>query len=288
MTITIDEEFQSLIPPLTDFERLQLGETLEKEGCRDPLITWNGILIDGHNRHEICERLGLEYTTREIVLSDRDSVKQWMYRNQLGRRNLSPVDASELRGLMYNARKKTKGGDRKSKVQNDPLIESTAEVVAKETGVSAATIKRDGEYAEAVDEVAKTDPAIRSKVRKGDVKKKDVIAAAKAKAAPDKPVATVKPVAAKPAEPEVEKKSPSVIEIQRTLIKMGRDKKRHPQLIQIAGEAVHRMPVEHRIEFLASTVVWLGEDEQRLLRDAVREKQDALDAEAAEAESQPQ
>jgi hypothetical protein len=99
-------------------------------------------------------------------------------------------------------------------------------------------------------------------------------------------VTTVKPVATnvnhglQPAEPEVEKKSPTVIEIQRTLIKMGRDKKRHPQLIQIAGEAVHRMPVEHRIEFLASTVVWLGEDEQRLLRDAVREKQDALDAEA--------
>ena len=190
MTIIIDEEFQSLIPPLTDFERLQLGETLEKEGCRDPLITWNGILIDGHNRHEICERLGLEYTTREIVLSDRDSVKQWMYRNQLGRRNLSPADASELRGLMYNARKKTKsqagskGGA--SKAQNDTCLKSTADEVAAETGVSAATIKRDAEYADAVDEVAKTDPAIRSKVRKGDVKKKDVIAAAKAKSSPTK------------------------------------------------------------------------------------------------------
>jgi hypothetical protein len=197
--ITIDEEFQSLIPPLSDFERLQLGETLEKEGCRDPLITWNGILIDGHNRHEICERLGLEYSTCEITLADRDSVKAWMYRNQLGRRNLSPADASELRGLIYNARKKTKsqagskGGA--SKAQNDTCLKSTADEVAAETGVSAATIKRDAEYADAVDEVAKTDPAIRSKVRKGDVKKKDVIATAKAKASPEKPGA------AKPANP---------------------------------------------------------------------------------------
>ena len=187
MTITIDGEFRSLIPPLSDLERLQLEETLEKEGCRDPLITWRGILIDGHNRHEICERLGLEYTTREIVLADRDSVKQWMYRNQLGRRNLSPTDAAELRGLMYNSRKQTKGGDRKSKAQNDPLIQSTANEVAAETGVSPATVKRDGEYAESVAEVAEIVPDIRQQVRKGTAKKKDVIAAAKvAKSSPEK------------------------------------------------------------------------------------------------------
>jgi hypothetical protein len=90
-----------------------------------------------------------------------------------------------------------------------------------------------------------------------------------------------KPVAATAnAEPEVEKKSPSVIQIQRTLMKIGRDKKRHPQLIQIARDAVQRMTAADRVDFLASRIVWLEPNEQRLLQDAVREKQDALDAEA--------
>ena len=92
------------------------------------------------------------------------------------------------------------------------------------------------------------------------------------------PPATVKPVAAKPAKPEAEKKSPSVIQITRTLFKMGKDRARHPQLMQIAREAVHRLTAGDRIAFLAETVVWLGEDEQRRLHGAVREKQDALDA----------
>jgi hypothetical protein len=147
-----------------------------------------------------------------------------------------------------------------------------ASEVAAECGVSRDQIIRDGEYAEAVDIVSQTDPEIQAKVRSGKVTQDDVIAAAKA--------AKPKEATRANAEPEMEKKSPTVTQIQRSLFKMGADKKRHKQLIQIAGEAVHRMPVEHRIEFLASTVVWLGEDEQRLLRDAVREKQDALDAEA--------
>jgi hypothetical protein len=210
MQITIDEEFKSLIPPLSDLERMQLEEILEKEGCRDPLITWNGILIDGHNRYEICERLGLEYSTKEIVLADRATVKQWMYRNQLGRRNLSPDVASELRGLMYNSRKKTVG--RPSKLdQNDPIVsETTAESVAKETGVSAATIKRDGIYAEAVNVVAEIVPDIRQQVRKGKVKTQQVLAAAKvAKSSPEKAREIVtsgkpkKPAKSKPADPKM-------------------------------------------------------------------------------------
>jgi len=65
--------------------------------------------------------------------------------------NLHPDQASYLRGKRYNAEKQDKGGDRKSKDQNDPLPESTADRLATEYKVSAPTIKRDGNYAAAVD-----------------------------------------------------------------------------------------------------------------------------------------
>jgi hypothetical protein len=146
-----------------------------------------------------------------------------------------------------------------------------ASEVAAECGVSRDQIIRDGEYAEAVDIVSQTDPEIQAKVRSGKVTQDDVIAAAKA----------AKPVAATAkAEPEMEKKSPTVTQIQRSLFKMGADKKRHKQLIQIARDAVHRMTAADRIAFLALSIVSLEDDQQRLLQNAVREKQDALDAEA--------
>jgi hypothetical protein len=268
MTITIDEEFKSLIPPLSDLERLQLEENLEKDGCKDPLIIWKGkgILIDGYNRHEICERLSLEYSIREIVLADRDAVKQWMYRNQLGRRNLSPADASELRGRMYNARKKTKseagskGGA--SKAQNDTCLKSTADEVAAETGVSAATVKRDGEYAAAVDEVAKTDPAIRSKVRQGVVNKKDVIAAAKGTASSPE----------KAREPESEKKAPTVDQVWRMLIRLQKDKRRHSQLVQITAEALRRLTPELRGEVICDQLRTMTSEERARVYATVEHK----------------
>lgn len=178
--ITIDEEFKSLIPPLTEIERLQLEDNLTREGCRDPLVVWKnaGILIDGHNRFEICERNNIPFDVQEIGFESRDKAKDWILRTQLGRRNLTPTDAELLRGHIYNGRKKMKGGDRKSKGQNDPLI-STAAAVGKETGFSEKTIKRNGQLAEAVDKVAKIVPDVVAKVRSGKAKKADVVAAAK-------------------------------------------------------------------------------------------------------------
>ena len=66
----IDDHFQSLIPPLSAEEKAQLEENIKVEGCRDTLITWQGILLDGHNRFEICNRLNIPFRTMEIDLPE--------------------------------------------------------------------------------------------------------------------------------------------------------------------------------------------------------------------------
>lgn len=146
----IDPEFHALIPPLSEDERIQLEANIKAEGCRDALIAWNGILLDGHNRFEICERLKLPYKMTTIELPNREAAADWIDRNQLGRRNLAPDQMSLLRGRRYNRAKKARGGDRGNqyvaKDQNDTL--PTADRLAKEHGVSPATIKRDGKVAE--------------------------------------------------------------------------------------------------------------------------------------------
>ena len=50
----INEEFKNVMPPLTEEEYRGLEKSLLEEGCRDPLVVWGDILIDGHNRYEIC------------------------------------------------------------------------------------------------------------------------------------------------------------------------------------------------------------------------------------------
>lgn len=94
--IKIDPEFRALIPPLTDEERRQLEENILADGCRDPLVTWCGLLIDGHNRYEICEANGKDYDVTDLVLANRNEAKAWIIRNQFGRRNLTPYQRAEL------------------------------------------------------------------------------------------------------------------------------------------------------------------------------------------------
>jgi hypothetical protein len=94
--ILIDLEFKNLIPALQDDERIQLETNLVGDGCRDPLTLWNGILIDGHNRYEICTRNGINFNTVQMQFETREDVIEWIIRNQFGRRNLSNYDRTKL------------------------------------------------------------------------------------------------------------------------------------------------------------------------------------------------
>jgi DNA modification methylase len=92
----ISKELEVLIPPLTSEEFKQLERNILEEGIRDPLVTWNGILVDGHNRYRIATEYDIDFETVEKEFADMNAVKEWMVNNQLGRRNLPEFVRGEL------------------------------------------------------------------------------------------------------------------------------------------------------------------------------------------------
>ena len=94
--LEIKEEFKKLIPPLSKEEYDQLQTNCLNEGIREAILTWNGFIIDGHNRYEIAKRWNLEYQTKSKKFDSEDDVKIWMITNQLGRRNLEIFVRYEL------------------------------------------------------------------------------------------------------------------------------------------------------------------------------------------------
>ena len=155
MTLNIDQEYKALIPPLSAEEFAQLEANILRDGCTSPIVTWEETIIDGHNRYAICKKHDLPFKIITMEFDDRDAAMDWMDTNQLGRRNLSPVDFKLALGRRYNRTKKTKaeagaiGGA--SKDQNDTCLENTAAKLAAQHGVSEATVKRAGKLAEAVE-----------------------------------------------------------------------------------------------------------------------------------------
>ncbi len=73
MSIMIDAHFHKLISPLLPQEYGQLQENILRDGCRDPLVTWQGILLDGHNRYRICREHSLPCRTVGVDLPDREA-----------------------------------------------------------------------------------------------------------------------------------------------------------------------------------------------------------------------
>lgn len=92
----IKQEFKDLIPLLTKEEFKQLENNCMSEGIREKIITWNGFIIDGHNRFEIATRWDLDYETESKHFDSEEDVKIWMAKNQLGRRNLLDFVKGEL------------------------------------------------------------------------------------------------------------------------------------------------------------------------------------------------
>jgi hypothetical protein len=107
--ITINPELQRLIPPLSHDELMQLEANILAQGIREPIIVWQNTIVDGHNRYEIAQRHGLDYNVNEYHFDSLNHCKEWMIRNQFGRRNLSLYDrgvlALELKNLFKDKAK---------------------------------------------------------------------------------------------------------------------------------------------------------------------------------------
>ena len=105
--LTIDPEFEGKIPPLREEELKQLEENILADGVViNPLIIWDGVLVDGHNRYRILQKHPeIQFTTYEKQFPDRYAAISWICKNQLGRRNLTPQQFKYLIGQQYDAEK---------------------------------------------------------------------------------------------------------------------------------------------------------------------------------------
>lgn len=181
-SLVVDQEFKSAHRTLSTEERSHLEALLSKQGCLDAIKVWevdgNSIIVDGHNRYEICSELEIPFDVEALEFSDRDAALDWIDCWQLGQRNLSPDDFRIISGRLYNRRKKRHGGDRKSSGQIGHLItDKTRAEVAAELGVGERTIERNGQRAEVYDSI----------LANGDTEAAEI-----ARQAPQKDIAAVK------------------------------------------------------------------------------------------------
>ena len=184
-TLTIDPEFKQLIPPLLQTERTQLEENILRDGCREPIALWGNIIIDGHNRYEICRKHNIPFNTVQVSIHNREEAIAWICANQLGKRNISDESRRYLIGTRYAMEKilgahNSAGTNQYSKTevrakllpepQYDRTASRTRERLGKEYHISHATVLKYENYSEALDYLSGIVPDLITKVLSGQVK----------------------------------------------------------------------------------------------------------------------
>ena len=171
--LRIDPELRDLIPPLSDEEKKMLEDSILRDGCDTPLTVWNGTIVDGHNRYDICRKHVIPFGIEEKDFEDRDAAMFWMLEHQLARRNLNSYQRS-LVGLKYEsfyreqARKRQAtltGGKNPQLLQNSAEAEkgNTMDKLGKMVGVSRDTLAKVKELD------ANADEGTKEQLRRGEV-----------------------------------------------------------------------------------------------------------------------
>jgi hypothetical protein len=171
--IFIDDEFKELIPALAPDEYGQLEANILAEGCRDALVLWDDVLIDGHNRYAICQKHGIPFKiVQATAIQGYDDAVLWIVHNQLGRRNITDFVRGELAlraKPIIEARAKAKQiatlkqGDSPVRPISDERAIRTDDAIAAQAGVGRDTLRK----IEAIQESAA--PEVLTAVRAGTI-----------------------------------------------------------------------------------------------------------------------
>lgn len=183
--LKIDLEFKKLIPPLTTEEFKLLKENIIRDGCREPLCVWNDVIIDGHNRYDICTTNNIPFYIQPLKFINREDAQNWICANQLGRRNISEETRKYLIGKRYQMEKllqKNPNGanqysymieipeetiKQKNKKTHKPR---TAVKLGVEYQIAGRTVIEYGNYAHSIDILEKDEPELVARVLKGEIK----------------------------------------------------------------------------------------------------------------------
>ena len=157
--LKIDPEFQNQINPPSFEETHQLEmNILKEERVLNPIITWNGYIVDGYTRYQILRKYPfIPFEVIEKEFSSRYEALAWICKNQLGRRNLTPEQKKFLIGKQAEAEKQIKSfhgnqytlASESGLVQNEPdrTKHGSRSKVAAEHGTSESYVYRAEQFA---------------------------------------------------------------------------------------------------------------------------------------------
>ena len=177
--IQIDREFMNLSVLYTEEEQENLERSLMREGCREPIITWRGVILDGHKRYKFCGYEDIDYEILEMEFDSREEAVIWICRERVAGLTRHKPMYRYLVGKWYNMQKQMNKEKRKQEAAQEliPLsgkhkpnsVWDTSSRLGEELGVCHSTVEDCGTFARVLDWISDIEPVLFEAILKGEV-----------------------------------------------------------------------------------------------------------------------
>ena len=177
--LIVFDEFKKLVVPLARKEYQQLESDISKNGCKEAIMVWHNIIVDGHKRFEICKRLNISFEIETVDFDSKEAAISWICEKQLQRRDISFESRKYLIGMLYESEKtiahrrtnqemiKQYTGNTRPLNQNQ-AEHKTAHLIASQNFVSITTVQKYAAFARAIETIGKKEPVLVPKLLSGD------------------------------------------------------------------------------------------------------------------------
>jgi hypothetical protein len=166
-----DKKFKWLKSPLSDTDYTVLEEDIFENGCKEPIVVWRGIIIDGNKRYEICHRWDIEYNIRTVYFQARCDAIHYICKLELKRTDIREEKRKYLLGKMFEAAYVM--ANRKSnpsRKYNDVTKRGVAKSIGETYELCRSTIEKYFNYAKAIDEILNYSSVLAQKILSGNLK----------------------------------------------------------------------------------------------------------------------
>lgn len=155
----------TLFPRMNEADFDALVKDIDAHGLRQPIITHNGMILDGGNRYRACKEVGITPIFKEY---EDDDIQSFVLSANMHRRHLTAGQYAAIVASVANwAGAAQQGGTgtnqyiKKVQTATNSTLQTTADRAAQ-SGVSKATQRK-------ADAVAKADPVLAKAVGHGEI-----------------------------------------------------------------------------------------------------------------------
>ena len=162
--LQIDPEFLNLTVPISEKETEQLERSLLRDGCLEPVVTWNGIILDGHKRFQFCSCEEIPYELEEMEFASRDEAILWICRNRIlglaSKRLIYKYLVGKWCNIQKPAYKEMYKKNVGEKYRDADGRFRVSKVFSEELGITYYMVERSCSIAKALDRLSETEPAL--------------------------------------------------------------------------------------------------------------------------------